>query len=87
MTSPNTLKDSRVDLHCAVGKEDDILFAAVTVTLPDLKWAPQTFYADSDCPEEVAAFYDDVTHCIRQQAKSICEAVYELAAFQPTLLS
>jgi hypothetical protein len=87
VTSPNTIKDSQVRLVATVGRDTECIYGVVDVHFAEHDDRPQTFYADPDCPEEVSAFYDDVTHAIRQSAKTICEAVYELSAFQPALFS
>jgi hypothetical protein len=87
MSSPNVPQSTRVVLRAAVGREGQLVWGVVTFDDGKEQWTPQSYYADVNEVQEVSAFYDDMTHAIRQQAKSICEAVYDLSCFDPPLIS
>lgn len=85
MTSPDTNKRTQVAIRAIIGKENSLIWGSVHYVADGLDWLPQSFFAEVDQPEEVSAFYDDMTHAVRQGARDICEAVFDLCHFQPSL--
>ena len=86
MTSPVILQSTALELRLRAWRPLPLeLRSEVAIHLPGMAPYVRNYYADPADPEEVAAFYDDVTHEARTWRQLFDIALDDLCHMQPKL--